>query len=422
MILMRKKIIVKAPILSRSGYGEQSRFALRALRSREDLFDIFLINIPWGKTGTIANNSEERQWIEKTLIKTGKYARQAAQFGGDPFDISLQITIPVEFEPIAPINIGYTAGIETNKVAASWISKSNEVVNKIITISEHSKNVLEKTRYDIKNNETGEEIKNWGLQVPVDVVNYPVLKHTPEPLDLKLVTDKNFLVVSQWGPRKNLERTIRWFVEEYKDREDVGLIIKANTLSDSIMDREYTSGRLHNLLEGFEDKKCKVYLVHGEISSGQLTWLYQHPTTKALINIAHGEGYGLPMFEAAYNGLPLVTLTWSGQMDFICKQNKKGKKVPLVVRVDYDLQKVHKEVVWKEVIEEDSMWAYAREASYKRAIREVLTKEVHFKKKALELQKHILKNFTEEKLYSDFVNCLSVGPAETAEDNQVFIL
>ena len=37
---MKKKIFVKGPVLSQSGYGEQSRFALRALKSREDLFDI----------------------------------------------------------------------------------------------------------------------------------------------------------------------------------------------------------------------------------------------------------------------------------------------------------------------------------------------------------------------------------------------
>ena len=37
---MRKKILVSGPVLTASGYGEQARFALRALRSREDLFDI----------------------------------------------------------------------------------------------------------------------------------------------------------------------------------------------------------------------------------------------------------------------------------------------------------------------------------------------------------------------------------------------
>ena len=39
---MKKKILVRGPALSQTGYGEQCRFALRALRSREDLFDIHL--------------------------------------------------------------------------------------------------------------------------------------------------------------------------------------------------------------------------------------------------------------------------------------------------------------------------------------------------------------------------------------------
>ena len=48
---MKTKILVRAPVLSRSGYGEQSRFALRSLRSREDRFDIYLLNVSWGQTG-----------------------------------------------------------------------------------------------------------------------------------------------------------------------------------------------------------------------------------------------------------------------------------------------------------------------------------------------------------------------------------
>ena len=42
-------------------------------------------------------------------------------------DISLQITIPNEFEKICPVNIGYTAGIETNKCAPEWLAKCNEI-------------------------------------------------------------------------------------------------------------------------------------------------------------------------------------------------------------------------------------------------------------------------------------------------------
>ena len=393
---MRKKILVKGPVLSRSGYGEQSRFALRALRSREDLFEIYIVNIPWGKTGMVAEATEEQTWIKDCLLKTALYAQQEGQF-----EVSLQITVPNEFQKIAPVNIGYTAGIETTKVSPEWVGKSNEMVDRIITISEHSKAVLQNTKYDIKDQQ-GNEHKGWGLQVPVEAVNYPVREASPEPLNIDFTTDKNFLAVSQWAPRKNMENTIKWFIETFKDDETVGLVLKTNTAADSIADRELTTKRLQTLLTACGEKKCKVYLLHGEITSGQLTWLYRHPTMKALINIGHGEGFGLPLFEAAYNGLPLVTTTWSGQMDFICKPNKSGKRVPRVARVDYDLKPVQKEAVWPGVIQEDSMWAYAKESSYKRALKNILEKETHYRKEASTLQNYILEKFTDDKLYHQF--------------------
>lgn len=58
--------------------------------------------------------------------------------------MSLQITIPNEFQRIAPINIGYTAGIETTAVSPAWLQKGNEEVNKILVVSNHAKNTFEK--------------------------------------------------------------------------------------------------------------------------------------------------------------------------------------------------------------------------------------------------------------------------------------
>ena len=131
---MLKKVLLKGPVLSRSGYGEQSRFALRSLRSRTDLFDIYIVNIPWGRTGQITNFDEEAIFIHETLLKTQQYVQQ-----GGKFDVSLQVTIPNEFEKIASVNIGYTAGIETTKVSPQWIGKSNETVDKVIVVSNHSR-------------------------------------------------------------------------------------------------------------------------------------------------------------------------------------------------------------------------------------------------------------------------------------------
>ena len=414
---MLKKVLIKGPVLSRSGYGEQARFALRALQSRPDLFDIYIVNIPWGRTGQISSVDEEANFIHQTILKTQVYVQQKGQF-----DISLQVTIPNEFEKIAPINIGYTAGIETTKVSPQWIAKSNETVDKIIVVSNHSKKVFEQTKYDVKD-QAGNEHKGWGLQVPVEAVNYPVRMFEPEELNIEFRTNKNFLTVAQWGPRKNLENTIKWFVEAFADDEDVGLVVKTSTASDSVMDREVTQKRLEALLNACGPRKCSVYLIHGEVSPGNLAWLYGHPTMKAMINIGHGEGYGLPLFEAAYHGLPLITTAWSGQMDFICKPNKKGKQVPRVIKVDYDIKEVQKHAVWNGVIQADSKWAYAKEKYYKSALKDSLEKEGHYRKEALALQKYIIDKFTDENMYAAFVDSMCTGQEEdNTLDEGVFIL
>ena len=293
---MKRKVIVRGPALSRSGYGEHVRFVLRALRSREDLFDVYLLNINWGNTGWIWDDDEERRWMDKVLLDTMAYIKGTEK---PVFDMSVQVTIPNEFERMAPINIGVTAGIETTKVAPQWIEKS-QIMDKIITVSEFSKNVFMNTVYEFHNKETGQVVENFRCTVPIDVVHYPVRDFDPVDIDLDLEYDFNFLTVAQISPRKNMENTIKWFVEKFKD-EEVGLVIKANIMKDCTMDRLNTEQIITNLIEKHKDRKCKVYLLHGTLENGEMSALYKHPKIKAYLTLAHGEGFGLPLFEAAYN-------------------------------------------------------------------------------------------------------------------------
>ena len=140
-------------MLSQSGYGEQSRFALRALRSREDLFDIYIHAIKWGQTGWIWEDSEFRDWIDERITHTQIELQNKTL---SP-DISLQITIPNEFEKLCPVNIGYTAGIETTKCSPQWLPKCNEM-NKILVVSEHAKTSIVDTVVQATNNQTGETV------------------------------------------------------------------------------------------------------------------------------------------------------------------------------------------------------------------------------------------------------------------------
>ena len=90
---MRKKIFVRAPCLSQSGYGEQSRFALRALRSQEDLFEVYIQPIPWGQTGWIWQDNEFRQWMDKRIIEThrGRIDVESEIGKGSTFTVSIPL-------------------------------------------------------------------------------------------------------------------------------------------------------------------------------------------------------------------------------------------------------------------------------------------------------------------------------------------
>ena len=326
---VKKKILLKGPLLTRSGYGEQARFALRSLRSREDLFEVFIQPLQWGHTSWTSEVDEERAWVDQTIEKTIGYIQQGGQF-----DISLQITIPNEFERLAPKNIGYTAGIETTKVAHQWIQKANEM-DKIIVVSNHSKQVFDNTEYQAQNTQTGEQVL-LKIQTPVEAVGYPVktFDNLPE-LDLGLSTAFNFLTVAQFGPRKNLQNTIKWFVEEFRN-EDVGLVVKSNIAKNCLMDRNRLHGDLTNFIRQQGERQCKVYLLHGDMTDAEMHSLYNNERIDAFVSLPHGEGFGLPLFEAAYSGLPVVTVGWSGQLDFLV--DAEGQEQ--FYNVAFDLQPV----------------------------------------------------------------------------------
>ena len=163
---MKKRILVRGPVLTQSGYGEHARMILRALKEREDLFDIFIVPLNWGQTGWVHDNDGFRAWMDAQVAKTAIAIQQKSQF-----DISIQVTIPNEFERLAPINIGVTAGVETTKVAPQWLQKCNEM-NKIIVPSNFAKWGFENTTY--QGQDQYGNPATLKLQVPVEVIPYPV--------------------------------------------------------------------------------------------------------------------------------------------------------------------------------------------------------------------------------------------------------
>lgn len=405
-----KKVLVKAPAVSMSGYGEHARLILRALREQSDI-DLFLMNIRWGQTGNIPRDTEEKRWIESLMAKTNSYFnknREKMQAGEVIFDVSIQVTIPNEWERIAARNIGVTAGIEVDKISHTWVEKT-QVVDKIIVPSEFAKAGFDNTVYDLLNNKNGENIQ-VRCQKETEVIPYPVKTLETdsvfeEEFFRDIETEKNFLCVAQWSSRKDLELTINGFVREFHN-EEVGLILKTSLASNSNIDRENTKNRLENILEQYPNKKCSVYLLHGNLTEEQLNSIYKSDKVICLVSTTHGEGYGLPLFEAAYNGLPIIAPKWSGHIDFLTMEYE-GKSKYCAVSPKFEVREVGEESVWTGVIERNTKWCYVNEASYRESLRKMLSPHYSsYRKRALELAKTIKKDYSKEAVYQKIIDAI----------------
>ena len=404
------KILLEAPILTQSGYGEHARLVFKSLMLQKGI-EVYTNPLNWGATSWASSLSEDlKAEIDLSINRLGQYVQisqmQKQQLS---FDVQIHVGIPSEFEKRAPYSICVTAGIETDRVSPEWILRSHKGLDKLIVPSQHAKSGFDNTKYEVTDNQN----KTMMLEniSPIEVVPYPVKEIEPTHLDFKTETGFNFLSVALMGPRKNLENMIKWFIEEFKG-DNVGLILKTGHRAGGAIDFEATVNVLEKLVGDQSERKCKVYLLHGDLEESEIHSLYLRDDVHAYVSATHGEGYGLPIFEAAYSGLPVVATDWSAHTEFLTAPYKEGGKTKdkkLFAKVDYSVSEIPKEAVWKDILHEGSQWAYPKESSFKRQIRSVYKNHGMYKKWARSLQKHIVENYKFDSVVEKMKNCIFDG-------------
>lgn len=343
-----KTVILRGPALTQSGYGVHCRQVARWLLSRQDL-DVKFNILPWGDTPWLLDESLHDGLVGKIMSRNVDSNARA--------DVSFQLQLPNEWDSrIAKYNVGMTAGVETDRCNPEWIGKCNDM-QRVIVPSSHAATTLQ---------------NSGKITVPLDVIPESYIDSIDlDPVSLPVMpqfsTNFNFLVFGQLtgnnphNDRKNTFYTIKWLCETFKNDPDVGIVIKTNMGRHSKIDKNLVKSLLSGVLaECRQGPGPKVHLIHGDMNDEEVTALYRHPQIKALVALTRGEGYGLPILEAAACGLPVIATNWSGHLDFL----KRGK----FISVFYQLSDVHPSRIDGQIFVKGSRWANPSEEDAKKRI------------------------------------------------------
>ena len=366
-----KTVLLRAPTLSQSGYGVHARQIFRWLESKGQ-FKVYSQIVNWGNT----------PWYVNPSACGGMVGRIMSTTNGAPssFDATIQLQLPDEWDAgLSRVNVGVSAVVETDICNPKWIESCNKMTS-VIVPSQFSKDVLIKSSHTTP------------LRVSVGVVPEAFTDSIVEGAvvpDLPLTTSFNFLVVAQTTAtlpehdRKNIINTVRWLCQEFADDADVGVIVKTNSGRSTTIDKEITSRHLRAAV-GDLKTKVRVYMLHGDMTDSEVAGLYVHPRIRALVSATRGEGFGLPLVEAAASGLPVIATGWSAHTEFLGKN---------YTSIAHTLVPVPRDRIDNRIFVEGAKWADPTESDFKKRVRKFKSSPDVPRQWAAELRETIQKSY-----------------------------
>ncbi len=156
-----------------------------------------------------------------------------------------------------------------------------------------------------------ETFRSSGVTTPIRVMPLGVDTHyfNPDITGSRPSTRFTFLSVFEWGERKAPETLLRAYVQEFKQSEDVLLVISVFNRDPRVDVQEQIAAL--DLPPG----PPIVVMLNPEFADHQMGALYR--SADCFVLPTRGEGWGMPVLEAMASGLPVIATSWSGPADFL---------------------------------------------------------------------------------------------------------
>lgn len=156
-----------------------------------------------------------------------------------------------------------------------------------------------------------ETFRRSGVTVPIHVMplGVDIDYYHPRITGFRPSSRFTFLSVFEWGERKAPEVLLRAFAQEFKQAEDVLLILSIFN-RDPTVDVEVEVRKL-----SLRPSAPIAILVNPELATYQMGSLYR--SADCFVLPSRGEGWGMTALEAMACGLPVIATGWGGPADFL---------------------------------------------------------------------------------------------------------
>lgn len=164
--------------------------------------------------------------------------------------------------------------------------------------------------------------------IPHVIKDYDSDPQKPKSISEELLKDKfTIFTMSQWGFRKGFDLLIKAYSAEFKNQQDVALVMKTyghyvgnvypleeKAQNEGII-KEIGNFKNSVILEGYKTPTAPIYFIPNVLPFENISWLHDNSSVFALST--RGEGFGLTIAEALMHERPVVVPDQGGHTDYI---------------------------------------------------------------------------------------------------------